>query len=125
MFYKNLEKLNNMKKIIFSLLVISLVGCQVFSSKEVDSSDSTHIDAAIDSILTNNSKNFELTNQINKQSDSMVTNKVEKTAEKITNLETQVTKLKKENNELKEKLDDADDAGKPFRIRSISNDKKD
>ena len=125
MFYKNLEKLNNMKKIIFSLLVISLVGCQVFSSKEVDNSDSTHMDAAIDSILTNNSKNFELTNQINKQSDSMVTNKVEKTAEKITNLETQVTKLKKENNELKEKLDDADDAGKPFRIRSISNNQKD
>ena len=125
MFYKNLEKLSNMKKIIFSLLVISLVGCQVFSSKETEDSDSINVDTTLDSILVNNSKNFELTNQINKQSDSMVTNKVEKTAEKITNLETQVTKLKKENNELKDKLDDADDAGKPFRIRTISNNQKD
>jgi len=124
MFYKNLEKLSNMKKIIFSLLVISLVGCQVFSSKEVNNSDSTNINATLDSILMNNSKNFELTNQINKQSDSVVTNKVEKTAEKITNLETQVTKLKKENNELKEKLDDVDDGGKPYSGLPVSGDQK-
>lgn len=115
-----------MKKIIFSLLVISLVGCQVFSSKEVNNSDSTNINATLDSILMNNSKNFELTNQMNKQSDSMVTNKVEKTAEKITHLETQVTQLKKENNELKVKLEDAtsDDGGKPYSGLPVSGDQK-
>jgi peptidoglycan hydrolase CwlO-like protein len=110
-----------MKKIIFSLLVISLVGCQIFSSKNTDESDSLKLDSSLDKILINNSKNFELTNQINKQSDSMVTNKVEKTAEKITSLETQVTQLKKENNELKVKLENATDDGKPFNIRTISN----
>ena len=113
-----------MKKIIFSLLVISLVGCQIFSSKNTDESDSLKLDSSLDKILINNSKNFELTNQINKQSDSMVTNKVEKTAEKITSLETQVTQLKKENNELKEKLDDVDDGGKPYSGLPVSGDQK-
>jgi chaperonin cofactor prefoldin len=69
----------------------------------------------------NNNKNFELTNQMNKQSDSVVSNKVENTVKKITNLETQVTQLKKENNELKEKLDDAiNDNGKPFKLVPVS-----
>jgi hypothetical protein len=110
-----------MKKIIFIFFVTFLVSCKSSSTEELKSSDNIEIDSALNSILLNNNKNFELTNQMNKQSDSVVSNKVENTVKKITNLETQVTQLKKENNELKEKLDDAiNDNGKPFKLVPVS-----
>ena len=110
-----------MKKIIFVLSVIFLVNCKSLTTEVIDSSENTKVDSVLNLILINNNKNFELTNQMNKQSDSVVSNKVEKTVKKITNLETQVTQLKKENNELKEKLDDAtNDNGKPFKLVPVS-----
>ena len=110
-----------MKKIIFVFSVMVLVSCKNFSSEKDSSSDVTNLDKMLDTILMNNNKNFELTNQMNKQSDSVVSNKVDKTVQKISHLETQVTQLKKENNELKEKLDDAtNDNGKPFKLEPVS-----
>ena len=110
-----------MKKITLIFFVIFLVSCKSSSSEEQNSLDNMKIDSTLNSILLNNNKNFELTNQMNKQSDSFVSNKVENTVKKITNLETQVTQLKKENNELKEKLDDAiNDNGKPFKLVPVS-----
>jgi flagellar biosynthesis chaperone FliJ len=110
-----------MKKITLIFFVIFLVSCKSSSSEEQNSLDNMKIDSTLNSILLNNNKNFELTNQMNKQSDSVVSNKVENTVKKITNLETQVTQLKKENNELKEKLDDAiNDNGKPFKLVPVS-----
>jgi hypothetical protein len=106
-----------MKKIILVFFITFLVSCKNSDSKE----ETFNIDNTLDTILMNNNKNFELTNQMNKQSDSVVSNKVENTVKKITNLETQVTQLKKENNELKEKLDDAiNDNGKPFKLVPVS-----
>ena len=111
-------KMNKLLIAIISLVFIT--GCNHSKSNDSTKTDSTSL-SGLDTIIMKSQKNFELTNQLNKQSDSMVTNKVEKTAEKITNLETQVTELKKENNELKEKLNDAtDDNGKPFKLEPVS-----
>ena len=113
-----------MKKITLLFLIIFSLGCGSSESKNEINVDSTEIGNLLDSIISNNNKNFELTNQMNKQSDSVVSNKVENTVKKITNLETQVTQLKKENNELKEKLDDVDDGGKPYSGLPVSGDQK-
>lgn len=110
-----------MKKITLLFFILFLVSCKSSVSDIENSSDINGVDSVLESIIKNNDKNFELTNQMNKQSDSVVSNKVENTVKKITNLETQVTQLKKENNELKEKLDDAiNDNGKPFKLVPVS-----
>ena len=76
---------------------------------------------SLDNIMLNNKDNFENTNKLSKQSDSIVSKKVDNTVQKITNLETQVKELKIQNNELKEKLLDAiNDNGKPFKLEPVS-----
>lgn len=76
----------------------------------------------LDSILSKSQQNLTIVGGANQKSDSIVGQKVERTVQKIQHLETEVKQLKAENNELKNKLDDVDDdAGKPFSIKSISN----
>lgn len=75
----------------------------------------------LDSILTKSQQNLTIVGGANQKSDSLVTGKVEKTVQKIGHLETQVKELKAENNELKVKLNDATDNGKPYSGLPISN----
>jgi len=101
-----------MKKIL--LISLLFLGCST-NETEVDLSvDST------DSVLVKSQENLNKANEINKQGDSSITGKVEKTVQKIQVMEKQITELKQENNELKTKLNDVNDAGKPFKLLPVS-----
>lgn len=104
-----------MKKYILFLILISIFSCN--ENKPVITSDGVNVD----SLLLINSVNTHVVSESSKKSDTMITTKVDKTVQKIGNLETQINELKQENNELKGKLDDANDVGKPFRILPVSN----
>jgi septal ring factor EnvC (AmiA/AmiB activator) len=101
------------------LLALTFVFVSCTSTETKTSEDETN--SAIDSIISKNQETITTIAGANKKSDSIVTGKVEHTVKKITNLETQVKELKQENNELKAQIDDIDDAGKPYSIKSISN----
>jgi hypothetical protein len=104
-------------KMIYTTLVLSLIlSCQ--SSKKEDGVMSGP--DALDTLILNSQKNFEISGKISKATDSAVTQKVDHTVKKITQMEGEIKQLKQENHELKSKLDDANDGGKPFNIRSIS-----
>jgi len=109
-----------MRRLIIPIIALA-IGCNTPEPKK----NNTDEDPEIDSILTKSQHNTELASGASQKSDSLIGKKIDNTVKKITHLETEVKQLKAENNELKEKLDDADDAGKPFRIRSISNNQKD
>lgn len=101
-----------MKKIL--LLSLLFLGC---------STNETEVDLSVDltdSVLVKSQENLTKANEINKQGDSSITGKVEKTVQKIEVMEKQITKLKQENNELKTKLNDANDAGEPFELLPVS-----
>lgn len=97
-----------MKKLLFGLLLVS--SC---ASKESSVPPAT-APTAIDTLLMQTQINQTIATEASRKGDSAVTGKIEKTAQKIQHLETQVTELKKENNELKVKLNDATDNGKPY-----------
>jgi len=100
------------------LLLIFLVGC---SSPEVKTeSNETQ---AIDSILEQSERSFVTADSVGRKSDEFVNSKVTKTVKQISTLKEEVKTLKAENNELKTKLDDAIDAGKPFQLLPVSNGK--
>lgn len=100
------------------LLLIFLVGC---SSPEVKTeSNETQ---AIDSILEQSERSFVAADSVGRKSDEFVNSKVTKTVKQISTLKEEVKTLKAENNELKTKLDDAVDAGKPFQLLPVSNGK--
>jgi len=109
-----------MKKIIKTLFVL-LFPLLILSCNSSKKEDSVSTPDVFDTIIMNSQKNFELTTKMNKESDSMVSTKVENTVKKITKMEGEIKQLKQENNELKDKLDDATDVGEPFNIKSISN----
>jgi seryl-tRNA synthetase len=109
-----------MRRLIIPIIALA-IGCNTPEPKK----NNTDEYPEIDSILTKSQHNTELASGASQKSDSLIGKKIDNTVKKITHLETEVKQLKAENNELKEKLDDADDAGKPFRIRSISNNQKD
>ena len=105
-----------MKKFLIILSSVFLFSC---GEKTIKSSNGVDID----SLLKQSEKNFTVVNEANKKSDTAITTKVDKTVEKIGNLENEVKQLKAENEELKDKLDDATDAGKSYHIRAISDSK--
>jgi peptidoglycan hydrolase CwlO-like protein len=76
--------------------------------------------AKVDSIIGESQQHLTIADRKIKESDSLVTEKIEKTAEKIHNLESEVKQLKQENNDLKTKLNIMDDDGEPFTLRTIS-----
>ena len=105
-------------KYIVALATILFIGCTHSETPKIETNEHTELD----SILTKNQQNLTAIGSANQKSDSIVTGKVEHTVKKIQHLETEVKQLKAENNELKDKLDNVDDdAGKPFSIKSISN----
>jgi len=99
-------------------VLVSLSACHSPKQEKIETNETT----SIDSVLQRSKENAIILDEANRKSDTTITGKVEKTVKKIAVMEKQITELKAENNELKEKLDDADDAGKPFNIRSVSND---
>lgn len=84
--------------------------------------ETTKLNETIDSLLIKNQRNLDSASVQLTKSDSAVSQKIDKTVQKISNLETQVKELKAENNELKAKLDDATDDGKPYSGLPVSND---
>ena len=77
----------------------------------------------IDSIIGESQKNLLVLDSTSKRTDSTITGKVEKTVKQISTLKEENTKLKKENESLKEQLNDAVDVGKPFKLLPVSNGK--
>jgi peptidoglycan hydrolase CwlO-like protein len=104
-----------MRRIIGLIILVSLIGC----SDKADVKTSSGVN--VDSLIKKSEKNFVIVNEANKKSDTAITTKIDKTVEKIGQLENEIKELKEENNELKDKLDAANDGGKPYRIRTISN----
>lgn len=79
---------------------------------------------SIDTILRRSEKNFIAVNRANEKSDSSISKKVEKTVNQISTLKNEVKQLKEENNELKIKVNDANDAGEPFKLLPVSGNKE-
>ena len=102
------------------LFLIIILGCQnpTEPKKENDEAFTT-----IDSIIGESQKNLLILDSTSKRTDSTITGKVEKTVKQIYTLKEENTKLKKENESLKEQLNDAVDVGKPFKLLPVSNGK--
>ncbi|CAB4143445.1 hypothetical protein UFOVP449_190 [uncultured Caudovirales phage] len=103
-----------MKPILVPIILTIFVSCSENSNMTVAPNKE------IDSLLDRNKNTTVILEQINRKSDSTIVSKIEKTVQKIGKLETEVKKLKAENNELKDRIDDANDDGVPYRIRTIS-----
>ena len=74
----------------------------------------------IDSIIGESQKNLLILDSTSKRTDSTITGKVEKTVKQISTLKEENTKLKKENEVLKDKLDDISNGGKHFELLPVS-----
>ena len=110
-----------MKNIIITyLLSVLIIGCE--SNKSIPKINENEFQQ-IDTILRRNEENFATVIRANQKSDSSISKKVEKTLTTINNLQSEVQQLKAENNELKAKVDDAVDVGKPFQLLPVSNSK--
>jgi len=103
-----------MKNLFILVTLVSLLSC----GQENTLKSKSGVD--VDSLLEKNSETFTIVNNVNRKSDSTITNKVDNTVKKIGQLENEIKELKEENNELKSKLDNSNDAGRPFNIRTIS-----
>lgn len=102
------------------LLSVAMIGCES-TNKEIKIEENEF--KSIDTILRRSQENFVLVNRASKKSDSTISKKVEKTVNQIKTLNEEVKELKKENNELKTKVNDFNDAGEPFRLLPVSNNK--
>jgi len=105
---------------LLSILLIVLVSC---NTPEINVQNNEN--QAVDSILIQSEKSFITADSIGKQSDSIISTKVTKTANQISTLKEEVKILKQENNVLKIKLDDAADGSKPFQLLPVSSGKND
>lgn len=102
------------------LLFLLILGCSSPSETKIEE-DETY--SAIDSIIGQSQKNLIVLDSTSKRTDSTITGKVEKTVKQISTLKEENTKLKKENESLKDKLDNATDVGKPFKLLPVSDGK--
>lgn len=105
------------------LSVLAIIGtCNAPKQEKIKTNELTNID----SVLQHSQENAIRLDEANRKSDTTITGKVEKTVKKMAVMEKQITELKAENNELKQQIDsvysDNADNGKPFNIRSVSND---
>jgi hypothetical protein len=102
------------------LLFLLILGCSSPNETKVKENETY---SAIDSIIGQSQKNLTVLDSTSKRTDSTITGKVEKTVKQISTLKEENTKLKKENEALKDKLDDATDVGKPFKLLPVSDGK--
>jgi len=105
---------------LYLLALVLLIGCQSQTNKKIETNETIN---KIDSIINHSEQTFTAANQASAKSDSTINEKVEKTVKQITTLQATVQQLKAENNELKVKLDSADDLGKPFKLLLVSGNK--
>jgi|LakMenEpi03Aug12_release.lakeMendotaPanAssembly.Ray.scaffolds.fasta_scaffold153274_2 hypothetical protein len=105
---------------LYLLALVLLIGCQSQTNKKIETNETIN---KIDSIINHSEQTFTAANQASAKSDSTINEKVEKTVKQITTLQATVQQLKAENNELKVKLDSADDLGKPFKLLPVSGNK--
>lgn len=108
------NRLNFKLSIILSFMII---GCD--SNKPETKIEENGLES-IDTILRRNQENFVTISRASEKSDSSISQKVEKTVTQINTLKNEVKQLKEENNELKAKVDDANDVGKPFKLLPVS-----
>ena len=115
-----------MKNIINVAVVISLTlfvyGC---SSAEQQPKLEKNEFESIDTILRRSEENFNSVNRANDKTDSSISEKVEKTVKQINTLKEVVKQLKEENDELKIKISDTSNNGKPFQLLPVSSSKND
>lgn len=102
-----------MRKFIFIISII-LISCR--DNEPLRTSTNVNVD----SLLKKTQQTFESAKIANANGDSSISGKVEKTVQKIRVMEAQITELKQENNELKDKLNDVNDAGERFDILPVS-----
>lgn len=107
-------------KLVYALLGTLLIGCNDNNTSKTENNETY---SAIDSIIGQSQKNLTVLDSTSKRTDSTITGKVEKTVKQISTLKEENTKLKKENESLKDKLDDATDVGKPFKLLPVSDGK--
>ena len=99
-----------MKYILLSLLLVSCGGSKMDNS----ANETSKLEQSIDSLINHSKKNMDSASAQITKTDSVVVQKVEHTVKKIQHLETENKQLKQENAELKVKLNEPDDAGKPY-----------
>jgi hypothetical protein len=109
-----------MKITLYSLAFLLLIGCSSNNTSKIEVNETTN---KADSILNQSKQSLITADQASKSSDSSINQKVEKTVKQITTLKTEVKQLKEENNALKTQLNDATDAGKPFKLLPVSDGK--
>jgi len=107
-------------KTLYFLLFLLILGCNSNNVSKIENDEKIN---KIDSILNQSKQNLISVDRANQKGDSSINQKVEKTVKQITTLKTEVKQLKAENNALKDKLNDANDAGKPFKLLPVSDDK--
>jgi hypothetical protein len=120
--------------IVSGLAVVGFLGknqISSFTSKYVTHSDTVEVVAtessapteieAVDTILEKSMKNIVAAGQNDMKSDSLIVVKMEKTVSKIENLNHEVKVLKKENRELRAKLNDTDNIDGHFGLLPIAN----
>ena len=114
--------------IVSGLAVVGFLGknqISSFTSKYVTHSDTVEVAAtessmSVDTILEKSMKNIVAAGQNDMKSDSLIVVKMEKTVSKIENLNHEVKVLKKENRELRAKLNDTDNVDGHFGLLPIS-----
>lgn len=87
-----------MRYSLITLLIIAAWGCST-PTKEPEKNETL---TAIDSIIGQSQKNLVVINSTSKRTDSAITGKIEKTVKRISILKEDNTKLKKENEHLKD-----------------------
>ena len=120
--------------IVSGLAVVGFLGknqISSFTSKYVTHSDTVEVMAtessalseveAVDTILEKSMKSVASMGEKNMKSDSLILTRVEKTVSKIENLNHEVKVLKKENRELRAKLNDTDNVDGHFGLLPIAN----
>lgn len=103
-----------MKYIVLALL---LVGCAQAPKQE-----KSKLDETVDSLIAQSQRNTDSASIALTKTDSAVVEKVEKTVQKIGNLETENKQLKEENHALKTKLINIKRTSKPYKLLPVSAD---
>lgn len=112
-------RLNTLPAVILLFSLPQLPGCD---TKKISEKIKATIYDQSDSVLTKSQGNIVVLGRVSEKSDSVITEKVTKTADKIENLVHEVTVLKKENNELKKnRTDSVVPVNKHFDLLPIDN----
>jgi hypothetical protein len=104
------------------ILLFSLPQLPSCDTKKIPEKIKATIYDQTDSVLTKSQNDIVILGRVSEKSDSVITERVTKTTEKIQDLVHKVSILKKENNELKKNRDDnIDNVDKHFNLLPINN----